>query len=584
MPLIRDGMVPGHTSTGSTRPGHVIAERTLAHEHQLSGTDSVFLAVETPNWHQHVAGLVILDPTDAPEFSFDALRDTIAARIHLVPKLRWKLATVPFGIDRPIWVDDEDFHLDDHLSRVTVETPGEPQQVTAAVAGMLSTQLDRSRPLWEIIYVDGIVNGRVAIAMKYHHCLLDGMAGAQMATLLLDLEPSPAQPPPSVEEAPPPKAPTVTPPSLFAHGLTSIGTTMLNGFRFGGRLVRRGVDVGLHMFRSTERPDLAAVVRAPRTSFNRSIGPNRALAFASVSLDDVKAIRRHYEVKVNDVILALSAGALRHYLAHHGELPERPLTSGIPVSMRADGDMSMDNQISMFAISLATDVEDPVERLLAIARSTRTAKALGEVMAERPIGSFGLTAPPFVLDALARFAANARVMAWAPAVMNTVISNVPGPPIPLYLAGARLVGIYSASVLFDAMGVNITCFTFEDRIDFGIHVDPDLVPDPWAIAEQIPKALAELMAAADLGEPGEVADPFGLTTVTSKKAASKKATSKKASSKDSPSSKKAPSKKASSKKASSNKASSNKAASTNPQRDKAKTGSPTQEKAPKKVG
>lgn len=481
----------------------------MAHEHQLSGTDSVFLAIETTNWHQHVAGLVILDPSDAPDFSYETVRDTIASRIHLVPKLRWKLESVPFGIDRPIWIDDEDFELDDHLHRVTVDKPGDPHQVTAAISGMLSQQLDRSRPLWEIIYVDGIINGRVAIAMKYHHCLLDGMAGAQMATLLLDLEPSPSQPPPSIEEAPPPQAPSVGPPGLFAHGLAAIGTTIVNGFRFGGRVARRGYDVGMHMMRVSDKPDLAAVMRAPRTSFNRSIGPDRALAFASVSLEDVKAIRRHYDVKVNDVIVALGAGGLRHYLVERGELPERPLTSGIPVSMRSDGDTTLDNQISMFAISLATDVDDPAQRLLAIAKSTRSAKALGDVMAERPIGSFGLTAPPFVLDALAWFAANTRVMSWAPAVMNTVISNVPGPPIPLYLAGARLVGIYSASVLFDAMGVNVTCFTFEDRIDFGVHVDPDLVTDPWVIADQIPKALAELMAAAGLGEPSAVRDPFG---------------------------------------------------------------------------
>lgn len=484
----------------------------MTNEHQLSGTDSIFLSVETPNWHQHVAGLVILDPTDAPKFSFKKVKKTIADRIHLVPKLRWKLEAVPFGIARPVWVDDEDFQLDDHLRHITANAPGGPHELTAAIGEMLSTQLDRSRPLWEITYIDGLVNGRVAIAMKYHHCMLDGMAGSQMATLLLDLEPAPSSPPPSIDEAPPPAAPSPGPAELFFRGVTSLGSTLFHGAEFGARLIRRGYDVGMHMIKVTEKPDLTALVRAPRTSFNRAIGPDRALAFASVSLSDVKEIRRHYDVKVNDVIVALSAGALRNYLNLRGEHPDKPLTSGIPVSKRAEGDSAMDNQVSMFAISLATDIADPAERLLAISRSTRSAKQLGEVMAEHPIGSVGTSTPPFVLDALARFVASARLMAWAPGVMNTVISNVPGPPIPLYLAGARLVGIYSASVLFDSMGVNITCFTFEDRIDFGVHVDPSLVPDPWIIADQIPAALADLMAAAGLGDPSAVADPFGLTT------------------------------------------------------------------------
>jgi WS/DGAT/MGAT family acyltransferase len=330
-----------------------------------------------------------------------------------------------------------------------------------------------------------------------------------LAELLLDLDPVP--PPRAI-----PAMPVVElPPSdlrLLVGSVVSFVTTPVRTAGYAGRLARRGVDLGRYLVSRRPKPDMSAMLQAPRTSFNAAISPRRAIAFSSVSLDDVKALRRHFDVKVNDIVLALCSGALRAYLQERDELPERSITAGIPVSTRAEGDTALDNQLSYIAVPLATDVEDPVERVRAIFRHTRAAKEVHEVLREHPVGSIAETAPPFVLGGLLRLAYQTHLLSYVPGMMNTIVSNVPGPPVPLYLAGARLTGIFSASVLLDHMGLNITLFTFRDRVDFGVHVDPDLVADPWAIADAIPTQLAELMESTGMGAPTTVEDAFGIAS------------------------------------------------------------------------
>jgi diacylglycerol O-acyltransferase / wax synthase len=476
---------------------------------RMSGTDSLFLAGETPTWHQHIGGLTILDPSDAPGFGFDAVVRTVGARLPLIPKLTWKLKTVPLGLDRAVWVDDTDFDLRRHIHRAPVREPGGPRETAAAVAPILSRQLDRRYPLWEMWYLDGLVNGRVAVLMKFHHCILDGGAGSVLATLLLDTEPSP---PPKPLPPAPAREPEPSSVRLVLEGMLPSATAPLRAARYGVRVARRGIELGRHVLSTRTAPDLGAMLAAPKTSFNASIGPRRAVAFSSVALADMKALRRAFdiELKVNDIALALCSGALRAYLSERGELPNRSLTVGIPVSLRSEGDASLDNQLSYIAVPIATDIADPEARLRAIVGHTRAAKEVHEVLRANPVGSLADTATPFVLGALLRVAYETHVLSYIPGMMNTIVSNVPGPPMTLYMAGARLTGIFSASVLLDQMGLNITLFTFGDRVDFGVHVDPDLVADPWAIAEAIPAALAELMDAAGLGAPSPVEDAFGI--------------------------------------------------------------------------
>jgi WS/DGAT/MGAT family acyltransferase len=252
-----------------------------------------------------------------------------------------------------------------------------------------------------------------------------------------------------------------------------------------------------------------AVMRAPRTPFNATIGPRRRLAFASVAIDDVRALKKAHDVKVNDVVLALTSGALRSYLLRHDALPDAPLVTGVPVSTRADGDTAMDNQISTMFVSLATDVVDPVKRLLAIYTSSQSAKEMSKAVRARQIQSIGEVASPLIIGTAIRAVYRGNLMTRSPMRINTLVSNVPGPPFPLYMCGARVAGVFPSSVILEGMGLNVTVFSYLDRVDFGFHVDPDLVSDPWAIAEGVPEALAELLAASSLGEPTPVEDAFG---------------------------------------------------------------------------
>lgn len=472
---------------------------------RLSGTDALFLALETPAWHQHVAGLSIVDPQGG-DLSFERVRRVIAERIPLAPKFTWKLHFVPLHLDRPMWVDDPTFSIDSHLRRAAVPSPGGPRE-TAELAGMLaSTQLDRNRPLWEMWYLEGLANGRIGLFMKYHHCLLDGVAGASLATVLMDLEPEPASPPETPADLKTEAGPAPSNAGLLFDAARAVATRPVKMARYGAGMVGKAV-TAINSVRSDA--ENRALLRAPRTPFNAPIGPRRGFAFASVSLDDLKAVKKAHDVKINDVVMAVCAGAFRRYLLDLGELPDEPLVSGVPVSTRAEGDTSDGNQITTMFVSLGTDLEDPVERLRAIYRSSQSAKAMTSALSARQIQSIGEVASPLIIGTAIRAVYQTQAMVRGPLRINTLISNVPGPPIPLYSCGGRLMGMYASSVILEGMGVNVTAISYMDRLDFGVHVDPDLVPDPWLLTDQLGASLAELMEASGLGAPTPVEDPFG---------------------------------------------------------------------------
>ena len=473
---------------------------------RLSGTDALFLSAERPAWHQHVGGLTILDPTDRQSFSFDRVIEELDARLPLAPKFKWKLRQVPLNLARPVWVEDRDFDLDRHVRRARVPPPGGPREAAGLVGQILSHQLDRRYPLWELWLLEGLATGRVAMLMKYHHCLLDGVAGSSLASVMFDLEPDPPKRPqptgaePSAESDPGPVP-------LLIRSLVPAAATPL---RVGGYVVdllgRVPALVSIVLRGSMPEP-----WQVPRTSFNRSIGAERAFAFSSVALSDVKRVKKHFGATVNDVVLALCAGALRRYLEDNGELPVRPLVSAVPISIRAAEDTTMDNQVSSMFVSLATDVADPAGRLRVICESSQGAKETINALRAHKVRSIGETAPPLLFNLAIRATYEAHLLTRMPLPMNTLIANVPGPSFDLYCAGARVTGIFSTSVIVEGMGLNITLFSYGDRIDFGVNVDPGLVPDPWHIADGLPLALAELLAAAGLDPPVPVEDPFGST-------------------------------------------------------------------------
>lgn len=474
---------------------------------RLSGTDALFLSMETPSWHQHVGGLTVLEPGPRGLTYADILA-SVEERIGYAPKFTWKLATTPLGLDRPAWVDDPDFDVRRHVNRIGVPSPGGAKEVGEVCGMLLSSQLDRSRPLWEIWVLEGLAGGRTGILMKYHHCLLDGLAGAGLATALLDLEPDaagPLVPFPSAEES---SAGGVDALGMLGGIASRWATAPLSYGRYGVGLAAKGATMLSRMVRDDSS---RTVLRGPRTPLNEAVGHRRQLAFASVAMADVRRLKDAHGVKVNDVVLALCGTALRGYLAERGELPEAPLTSGVPVSTRAEGDDTLDNQVSTMFVSLATDLDDPVERLKAIHASSLGAKELAEATGATRVESLGKVAAPLLVSAAVRALYATSAMSRGPFCINTLVSNVPGPPVDLYMCGAKVTGIYPSSVILEGMGTNFTVLSNMDRLDFGLHVDPDLVPDPWAIAEAIPRALAELFEASGLGSPTPVDDPFAVS-------------------------------------------------------------------------
>jgi diacylglycerol O-acyltransferase len=472
---------------------------------RLGGTDALFLSLETPSWHQHVGGLSIVDP-GGRQITFDQFLVRVADRLPYAPKFRWRLKDVPFGLDRPGWVDDDTFDVRRHVRRIGVPHPGGARELGEVVGTLMSTQLDRRRPLWEMWFIEGLAGGKLGVFLKYHHCLLDGVAGASLATVLLDLAPDAAEPLaplPSPDErraGPEPSAAT-----LLARTLFDQSRRPLQLARYATGLAAKGAAAVSGMSR---HEDNRAILRAPLTPFNGSIGPRRDLAFASVSMHDVRALKSRHDVKVNDVILALTAGALRRYLEKHDALPRTPLVAAVPVSTRSAGDAAHDNQISNMFVALATDVADPLERLRAVRRATMNAKAMRDAMGAREIQSLGEVASPLILGTAIRTIYRTSLMSRIPLRINTVVSNVPGPPVPLYMCGGKVVAIFPSSVILEGMGLNVTVVSYLDRVDFGLLVDPDLVPDPWVLAGELPAALGELLEASGCPGPTEVEAPL----------------------------------------------------------------------------
>lgn len=458
---------------------------------QLPGTDAVFLALETDVIHGHVGALIILDPSGSTAFSFDRVRRTVVERIQQVPRFTWQLNRVPLSLDRPYWVGAADFDAARHLHRIAVPAPGGLTEL-AEVCGLLASQkLDFRKPLWEIWYIEGLANGRVAILFKMHHCIADGVSGAEIGTLLCDLDA--AAPESSVlaaaeRPAPPPPPDLMT---VWWNGAAHLAGTPLRVAEYLGQMVRRGVISLRHGAGSADAaPGIGSI---PRLPFNAAIGPKRAFAFATIPFADVKEVRRQVDVKINDILVALSVSSMRRYLQARKALPAEPLVVMCAVSTRGTDNKELTNQVSTMHIACRTRSNDPLARLLQIHRSAMAAKKLTSRVDQVPIPALGETFPPALI------AAAVRVLApfgnYLPVFCNVAVSNVPGPPVPLYSAGARIEAMYPLSVLGPGVGLNFTAISYTNRFDFGIIADPDLVDDPWELANGVPLAMAELKAA-----------------------------------------------------------------------------------------
>ena len=467
---------------------------------QLGAIDADMLYAETAASHLHVGALLVLDPSSAPlGFGLEAWKRLVEAHVEHLPPLRQRLVEVPLGLDRPWWVEDEHFHVDRHVRRVAVPAPGGPRELAALVSDLSSYKLDRSGPLWEMWYVEGLAEERVAVLFRIHHACVDGMAGALMLGRILTPDASTA-PPPARPVAFGPHAPRERIPSnaeLVWRSLPALAATPLRA----ARTLRHTVASVREVLRLRASPAWTGTplpFHAPRTSLNQPVTPRRSFAFASVPIADVKELKRALDVKVNDVVLALCAGALRRYLVARGELPREPLVAAVPVSVRSGEELDgFGNVVSGMFATLATHVDDPVARVRAIAEGAARAKQLFTSGVENAAMEWAGVASPGVVAVASRLASVLDVSARMPLPFNLLVSNVPGPPVSLYAAGARLEACYPMGPVLGNVGLNITVLSHGERVDFGLLSCPDVVPDLAQIAHGIPEALAELRAAVE---------------------------------------------------------------------------------------
>jgi diacylglycerol O-acyltransferase len=483
---------------------------------QLTSLDTQFLAIESATTTGHVGGLAVFDPSTAPggKVTLQDLLAMLRERLHLLPPLRWRLAEVPLGLDRPYWIDDPDFELEFHVRELALAPPGDDDQLAEQVARITSRHLDRARPLWELYLIHGLPDGHIAVLSKMHHAMIDGMSGAEIMGILFDLAPEGRDFP---DGTPVNTAGERAPGQLemLGRGVAGLPLQPLRMLRAAPGVLphldvapsvlgvpgAEGISRALSRMRNVangtrdgdvlERPKM----RAPKTTFNGKISAHRRFSFGSLSLPAVKAVKQHFGVTVNDVVVALSTAAIRDWLIEHEELPAEPLLAQIPVSVRTDEERgTYGNKISIMIAPLATDEPDPVARLMRTHEAMKAAKDRHRALPAQALQDITTFIPPAINARAARVAMQMGTRQGMRPLYNVVISNVPGPPIPIFMAGAQLVHNFPVSVITDGAGLNITVLSYRDELDFGIVADRTQMPDLPRLIDSLRTALAELEA------------------------------------------------------------------------------------------
>jgi diacylglycerol O-acyltransferase len=474
---------------------------------QLSWTDDMLLRAETPETPLQIQLLLIYDPSTAPggKVTFKGILSELDARLHLADVFRKRLTELPVGIDRPYWVDDPSFDLEYHVRHIGLPQPGDWRQLCIQVARLHARQIDLRRPPWEITVIEGlncvpgVPKGSFAMALKLHHCAVDGMASVQMIAAMHDLaadSPRPAAPDGPWCPAPLPSTAdllsrTAIKAALYPLRAGAVVASSAPGAVRGlaglpGRLIS-GVS------RIAER---GAPSFPPKTRFNQTVSPHRAFEARFHELADFKRIKARVPGStVNDVALAYVGGALRHYLAGHDELPEESLVAACPISLRdADEASGGGNMLFGRLQSLRTDIADPLERLTAIAASTASSRSESDQSTRSQLIELIGTVPTSLLGVAAKAAS---VLPFSgPTVANTTVTNVPGPTVPIFFRGAQLLRAAGLGPLIGGMNLIHVVASYNGTLSISATADRDALPDPSTYAECMEHAFDELLSAA----------------------------------------------------------------------------------------
>ena len=460
---------------------------------RLSGLDASFLYLESSAQLMHVCGILQLDPSTIPEdYSFGAFKADLEARISTIPDFRRKLKEVPLEIDHPVWVDDADFDINRHVHRLAVPSPGGQAELSKLCGHMAGIPLDRSRPLWEMYVIEGLDNGRIAIFTKMHHATVDGISGSNLISFLCSLEPGA----PLLDLTPIGERYAAAPGDweLFGRGLLN---NLGKPWQFVRLMAPTTSVVTKTIRRAREGTAMAAPLTAPRTSFNGNITGKRSVGYADISLEKIKEIRHAVEgATVNDVVLAISGGALRRYLEERGELPETSLLASVPVSVHSTSTRTGGtNKVSSMFTRLGTDIADPVERLAQLAEANAHAKDHHKAIPADTLQEWAEFAAPRTFGLAVRAVAKLKLAEKGPVIHNLVISNVPGPPVPLYFMGAKIVGFYPLGPVFHGAGLNVTVMSTNGQMHVGLIACREAMPEIAALAAHFPEELEALYAA-----------------------------------------------------------------------------------------
>jgi diacylglycerol O-acyltransferase / wax synthase len=448
---------------------------------RLSALDASFLAAESPTAHMHVGWAAAFDPpAEGAVPSFEALREHVARRLSRAPRYRQRLQNVPFGIHDPVWVDDERFDLDQHVFRADSPSLGE------VVDQAMSAPLLHSRPLWELWIAPQLSDGRIGVVGKAHHCMVDGLAAVDLAALMLDPE---EQPPPIEPGGWHPKPPPGWG-SLLTGGLADRAREQLDMVRWQTRLLLSPSKLA-GLVGDAERAAVALAHTfagaAPRSSLNEPISSLRHLAMLSRPLSELRQIKLRHRTTINDVVLAVCAGAVRRFLETRGERPAA-LKAMVPVSVReADGGSVLGNRIAFMFMPLPCEELDPVDRLVATNRMTRARKEAGEPRGAEAVFDVVSRTPPVVQRAVTRLVSSPRTF-------NLVVSNIPGLALPMYMHACRLVEAYPVVPLADRHALSIGVTTVAGRACFGLYADRRALPSVDLLARELDREIDELLA------------------------------------------------------------------------------------------
>ncbi|GAB2976317.1 WS/DGAT/MGAT family O-acyltransferase [Nocardioides montaniterrae] len=463
---------------------------------RLSGLDASFLYLETPAQLMHVCAVMVLDPSTMPSaYSFETMQEQLDGLVSSVPAFTRKIRAVPLGLDHPVWVSDKDFDIERHVHRQALPTPGGYAELMDACAHLASLPLDRSRPLWQMWVIEGYWpdgpegEERVVIFLKMHHATVDGVSGANLISHLCTIDPD--VPALVVKDHAPLRDPGRR--ELLTRAV--IGTAMRPVTV--ARVVRPSAAVVTKTIgRIRQGTSMAAPFSAPRTSFNGTITGHRTIGLTDISLDDVREIKNATGTTVNDVVLSLSGGALRAYLEERDELPVTSLLATVPVSVRETSRRAGGaNKVSALFTRLGTDIEDPLERLAMMAERNRHAKDHHNAIPADALQEWAEFAAPRTFGLAVRAYANLRLAERHPVVHNLVISNVPGPPVPLYLLGARVDALYPLGPVFHGAGLNLTVMSNAGVLHVGAIACRESVPDADALVGHFPRELERTLAA-----------------------------------------------------------------------------------------